>query len=81
MIDLLLQIRDEGHTILVSTHDLASVSTFCDRTILLNKTVLATGTTEEVFTEDNLTMTFGGLPISSLRQMIPNRTHSAEVEA
>ncbi|MBE9060818.1 metal ABC transporter ATP-binding protein [cf. Phormidesmis sp. LEGE 11477] len=93
IIDLLLQLKQEGHTILVSTHDLASVSTFCDRTILLNQTILASGTTQEVFTEDNLTMAFGGLPISSLRQMtgqmtgqsshIVNRqtSQNAEVEA
>jgi manganese transport system ATP-binding protein len=66
MIDLLLQLRDEGHTILVSTHDLTSISTFCNRVILLNQTILASGTTEEVFTEDNLAMTFGGLPTVNL---------------
>jgi manganese transport system ATP-binding protein len=69
IIDLLMQLRAEGHTILVSTHDLASISTFCDRTILLNQTILASGTTEETFTEENLAMTFGGLPGNSLRQM------------
>ena len=69
IIDLLLELRDEGHTILVSTHDLASIATFCDRTILLNQTILAEGTTAETFTEENLVMTFGGLPVSSLRQM------------
>ncbi len=66
MIDLLLQLRDEGHTILVSTHDLTSISTFCDRVILLNRTILASGTTAEVFTEENLAMTFGGLPTVNL---------------
>jgi manganese transport system ATP-binding protein len=65
MIDLLLQLRDAGQTILVSTHDLASISTFCDRVILLNQTILAAGTTEEVFTEENLAMTFGGLPTTT----------------
>ncbi len=69
IIDLLLELREEGHTILVSTHDLASIATFCDRTILLNQTILAEGTTAETFTEENLVMTFGGLPVSSLRQM------------
>ena len=69
IIDLLIQLRDEGHTILISTHDLASISTFCDRTILLNRTILASGTTAETFTEENLTMTFGGLPASSLNQI------------
>ncbi|MGF1570029.1 MAG: metal ABC transporter ATP-binding protein [Nodosilinea sp.] len=67
MIDLLLQLRDEGHTILVSTHDLASVSTFCDRTILINRTILAVGTTAATFTPENLAMTFGGLPVAALR--------------
>ena len=69
MIALLMQLREEGHTILVSTHDLASVSTFCDRAILLNKTILASGTTKETFTEENLSMTFDGLPINNLPQM------------
>ncbi|MDJ0508857.1 MAG: metal ABC transporter ATP-binding protein [Crocosphaera sp.] len=64
IIDLMIQLREEGHTILVSTHDLMSISTFCDRTILLNQTILASGTTEETFTEENLEMTFGGLPVS-----------------
>lgn len=66
IINLLLQLRNEGHTVLVSTHDLASISTFCDRVILLNQTILAAGTTEETFTPENLAMTFGGLPISKL---------------
>ncbi|MGB7087174.1 MAG: metal ABC transporter ATP-binding protein [Phormidesmis sp.] len=66
IVNLLLQLRDEGHTVLVSTHDLASISTFCDRVILLNQTILAAGTTAETFTEENLSMTFGGLPLSSL---------------
>ena len=70
IIDLLIQLRAEGHTILISTHDLASISTFCDRTILLNQTVLAAGPTAETFTAENLTMTFGGLPIGSLRDSV-----------
>jgi manganese transport system ATP-binding protein len=76
MIDLLMQLRDAGHNILVSTHDLASISTFCDRVILLNQTILASGTTEEVFTEENLAMTFGGLPHITSRQS----AHATEVE-
>ncbi|AIE74911.1 MULTISPECIES: metal ABC transporter ATP-binding protein [unclassified Synechocystis] len=76
MIDLLMELRDEGHTILISTHDLASISTFCDRTILLNRTILAAGKTEETFTKENLELTFGGLPMVSLNQMF----ESAEVD-
>lgn len=70
IINLLLQLRQEGHTILISTHDLASIATFCDRTILINRTVLAAGTTAETFTADNLALTFGGLPLNSLLQTL-----------
>ena len=75
IINLLLQLRDEGHTVLVSTHDLASISTFCDRVILLNQTILAAGTTAETFTPENLSMTFGGLPLSGLSSPQPSPHH------
>lgn len=76
IITLLMQLRDEGHTVLVSTHDLAAISTFCDRVILLNQTILAAGTTAETFTEENLAMTFGGLPLSSLGSNQSSHSHS-----
>ncbi|MBE9105894.1 metal ABC transporter ATP-binding protein [Nostoc cf. edaphicum LEGE 07299] len=60
MIDLLLELREEGHTILISTHDLASITTFCDQVVLINRTILAYGDTSKVFTEENLSRTFGG---------------------
>lgn len=63
MIDLLLELRQAGHTILISTHDLASITTFCDQVVLINRTVLAYGATSEVFTEENLSRTFGGSSI------------------
>lgn len=71
IIDLLMELRSAGHTILISTHDLASIATFGDRLILLNRTVLAEGLTAEVLTEENLAMTFGGLPQNSLRTIFP----------
>ena len=62
MSELFLQFRQEGRTILISTHDLSHVRDFCDLVVLINKTVLAYGETSEVFTRENLSMTFGGLP-------------------
>ncbi len=79
IVDLLMELRQEGHTILVSTHDLGSISTFCDRTILLNRTILASGTTEETFTEENLEMTFGGLPVNKLRQAFSNSVNLGDI--
>ena len=62
MSELFLQFRNEGRTILISTHDLNHVRDFCDLVVLINKTVLAYGKTSEIFTSENLTMTFGGMP-------------------
>jgi len=61
IIELLRALRAEGHIILVSTHNLGSVPEFCDQAVLINRTVLAYGPTEKVFTEANLTKAFGGV--------------------
>lgn len=60
IITLLKALRDEGRIILVSTHNLGSVPTFCDHVVLVNRTVLASGPTAEVFTAPNLLRAFGG---------------------
>ena len=46
---------------MISTHDLSHVREFCDLVVLINKTVLAYGETSEVFTPENLSLTFGGV--------------------
>ncbi len=61
MSELFLQFRKDGRTILISTHDLSHVRDFCDLVVLINKTVLAYGETSEIFTDENLSMTFGGM--------------------
>ena len=61
IIDLLRELRGEGHLMLVSTHNLGSVPEFCDQVVLVNLTVLACGPTAEVFTEENLLAAFGGV--------------------
>lgn len=61
IMDLLKELRDEGKAVLVSTHNLGSVPEFCDRTVLINRTILASGTTDEVFTQENLQQAFGGV--------------------
>lgn len=61
IIALLRALRDEGHVMLVSTHNLGSVPDFCDRTVLVKGTVLAHGPTETTFTRANLERAFGGV--------------------
>ncbi|MHA6689492.1 manganese/iron ABC transporter ATP-binding protein [Devosia sp. A449] len=60
IVALLRDLRDEGKVMLVSTHNLGSVPEFCDRTVLVKGTVLASGPTAEVFTREWLEITFGG---------------------
>lgn len=61
IITLLGQLREEGRVMLVSTHNLGSVPEFCDRAVLLNRTVLASGLTADTFTRENLEKAFGGV--------------------
>ena len=61
IIALLHELRSAGSLILVSTHNLGSVPEFCDRVVLVNRTVLACGPTAEVFTSENLIAAFGGV--------------------
>ncbi|MDE0842309.1 MAG: manganese/iron ABC transporter ATP-binding protein [Porticoccaceae bacterium] len=61
IMSLLRDLRDEGKVILVSTHNLGSVPEFCDRAVLIDRTVLASGETREVFTQENLQRAFGGV--------------------
>ena len=61
IMELLREMKAEGKVMLISTHNLGSVPEFCDRTILLNKTVLAEGETTKVFTQENLTTAFEGV--------------------
>ena len=61
IVALLRELRDEGRVMLVSTHNLGSVPEFCDRTILVKRTVLAFGPTETTFTPENLEIAFGGV--------------------
>ena len=58
---LLRELREEGKVILVSTHNLGTVPEFCDRTVLINRTILGAGLTRDIFTQENLQKTFGGV--------------------
>lgn len=61
IVRLLAELRDEGRLMLVSTHNLGSIPDFCDRVILVNKRIVAAGSTAEVFNERNLRAAFGGV--------------------
>ena len=60
IVRLLTELRDEGRVMLISTHNLGSVPEYCDHAILINRRVLCSGPTAEVFTQANLEAAFGG---------------------
>ena len=60
IIDILIELRRQGKTILVVHHDLQTVTEYFDWVIMLNMRVVASGPTDEVFTDENLHRTYGG---------------------
>ncbi|SDC79955.1 manganese/zinc/iron transport system ATP-binding protein [Terribacillus halophilus] len=60
IIDLLRELKQKGKTVIVVHHDLQTVPEYFDHTLLLNRTVIANGPTEEVFTKELLQKTYGG---------------------
>lgn len=53
-------LKSRGRTVLVVHHDLQTVEDYFDHVLLLNRTVIAHGPTEEIFTENNIYRTYGG---------------------
>jgi manganese transport system ATP-binding protein len=56
---LLRELAGDGHTVLVSTHDLHALPDLCDEAALLNKKVLVHGDPHEVLRPENLALAFG----------------------
>jgi manganese/iron transport system ATP-binding protein len=61
IIELMRAMRNAGCLMLVSTHNLGSVPDFCDEVVLINQTVVAAGPVKSTFTQENLSLTFGGM--------------------
>lgn len=59
IIDLLRQLRDEGRTVVISTHDLAGVPSLCDEAVLLAQRVIAHGPVEKALAPEMLARAFG----------------------
>lgn len=59
LIGILHRLRDQGNTIVMVHHDLTTVSNYFDHIILLNKKLVACGTTPDTFTADNIQQAYG----------------------
>jgi manganese/zinc/iron transport system ATP- binding protein len=61
IITLLKELRAAGKTVVVVHHDLQTVQEYFDWVTLLNVRRIASGPVDDVFTEENLRLTYGGL--------------------
>lgn len=60
IVTVLQQLREAGKTVVVVHHDLETVPEYFDQVLLLNVRRIASGPVREVFTEENLRLTYGG---------------------
>lgn len=59
IVQLLKHLREAGKTVVVVHHDLETVRSYFDWLLFLNVEKIAVGPVEEVFTEENLSKTYG----------------------
>jgi manganese/zinc/iron transport system ATP- binding protein len=60
IIALLKELREAGKTVLVVHHDLQTVPEYFDWVMMLNVRKIASGPVEDVFTDENLKLAYGG---------------------
>lgn len=60
IMEIVRDLAKQGKLIVIIHHDLSKVPEYFDRVIMINQRIIATGSTEEVFTEENIQKTYGG---------------------
>jgi manganese/zinc/iron transport system ATP- binding protein len=60
LMEIFVELKAEGKTLMVVHHDLTTVKNHFDWVILLNSCLIDSGPTAEVLTEDNLKKAYGG---------------------
>ncbi|MEL6122763.1 MAG: metal ABC transporter ATP-binding protein, partial [Bacteroidota bacterium] len=58
IVEIMKELAEFGHTILVVHHDLSTVNEYFDRVILLNQRLIAYGSVKETFTQQNIARTY-----------------------
>lgn len=60
LMDILKILKTDGKTIVVICHDLHNVRSYFDDIVLMNKRLIAFGSVEEAFSEENILTAYGG---------------------
>ena len=80
IVSILRKMRDEGKTLIVVHHDLASAREYFDHLLLLNMRKVAFGPVREVYSHKLLQKTYGGR-LAVLSEMASKVANSPEVES
>ena len=73
--DLILQFRDEGKTVFISSHELSDVERICDRVAIINKgEIVAQGRLEELLIGGRIEITANNCPDSLANEIRDNDT-------
>ena len=67
LIEILRTLKNEGKTLIIVTHDVNAIPELADRVIVLHKTVIADGTTREVFSDTEMLLA-AGLEVPTIMQ-------------
>ncbi len=60
VVDILRKLKDAGKTVLCVHHDITTVPEYFDDAVLLNTRLIASGKVADIFTQENLKITYGG---------------------
>ena len=58
IVNILKKLRNEGKTVITVHHDLQTVPEYFDHVLFINKGVVAYGSVEEIFTQENISKTY-----------------------
>ena len=58
IVNILKKLRNEGKTVITVHHDLQTVPEYFDHVLFINKGVVAYGSVDEVFTQENISKTY-----------------------
>ena len=58
IVNILKKLKSEGKTLIIVHHDLQTVPTYFETVTFINKTVIASGKVEKVFTQENIDITY-----------------------
>jgi manganese/zinc/iron transport system ATP- binding protein len=62
IVTVLHALREQGRTVVIVHHDLATVRDYCDHVTLLNRRVIASGPADESFTRESIRVAYEAAP-------------------